>query len=97
MNDRYRDEHAPQTPTYRALTSRERRQVLQDDLSKLSLVRNAPCFDEQTLRADIVQTWGSFGAHVAVFDTMLARLKALEAFKRTVDEALNSGDGTYRP
>ncbi len=95
--DRYRDEHAPQAPTFRELTPNERRLALQLGLGKTALVRNAPCFDEQSLRADIIKTWGPAGAHVDVFDMMLKRIKSLEAFKRTVDEAVNSGDGSYRP
>jgi hypothetical protein len=32
-------------------------------------------FDEQTLRADIVSVWGEHGAHVDVFDHILAALR----------------------
>jgi len=32
-----------------------------------------------------------------VSDDVTLELESLRAFKRSVDEALNSGDGTYRP
>lgn len=37
------------------------------------------------------------GPDVVKMGRMQAEIDGLRAFKRTVDEALNSGDGTYRP
>lgn len=53
-------------------------------------------FDEHSLRADIARTWGEYGAHIDVFDTMLKRLNELEEIHKgttlvkteaTIDEA----------
>jgi hypothetical protein len=32
------------------------------------------CFDEQALRSDIIKQWGPAGAHIDVFDDLLARV-----------------------
>lgn len=49
-----------------------------------------------------VRTWG-FNPNFApvdcveAYERLLEEVESLRAFKRGVDEALNSGDGVYRP
>jgi hypothetical protein len=38
-------------------------------------------FNEHTLRTEIAKTWGEYGAHVDVYDTLLKRLSELEALQ----------------
>lgn len=35
-------------------------------------------FDEHTLRDEIIATWGAHGAHIDVYDMILARLRHVE-------------------
>ena len=34
-------------------------------------------FTEDTLREDIIKTWGPAGAHVVIFDSMIAEIETL--------------------
>lgn len=43
-------------------------------------------FNEHTLRTEIAATWGEYGAHIDVYDMLLARLHALDAFVKQQNE-----------
>ena len=43
-------------------------------------------FNEQSLRAEVVKVWGEHGAHTLVYDALLRRLEALEAFSLHEDK-----------
>lgn len=49
------------------------------------------------LRAYTERQKGELAAAHAEVERLEAELESLRAFKRNVDEALNSGDGVYRP
>ena len=51
-------------------------------------VLNTPStrFDEKALRADIVKQWGEFGAHVEVFDELLAEIQAARQQASSIPE-----------
>jgi hypothetical protein len=49
-------------------------------------------FNEHTLRADIVSVWGEYGAHVDVFDFMVAEIVNLRARVGQLEKALTRVD-----
>ena len=52
----------------------------------------ADVFDEKALRAWLVEKAGEYGAHVEVFDMLLARIEGLESEKRALLEHIRESE-----
>lgn len=56
-----------------------------------------PAFPLSEICAALGWQGGTIHDAISEICKLRARVKALESFKRSVDEALNSGNGSYRP